>query len=272
MLQLDRGKAMRYLTDRLSELGFAWAYRVLDTRAFGLPQRRKRVLLLASRTDDPREVLFHGNEAEADFAYSSEVACGFYWTEGIRGLGWAVDAVPTLKGGSTIGIPSPPAMRLPDRSIATPDLRDAERLQGFPTDWTAPAVAADLRGRQGHRWKLVGNAVSVPLAHWIGKRLLDPQPYSGRGRDIAGSGSSWPIAAWGRNGEVRAVELSQWPVRDPYDHLADFLQFPPKPLSEKAARGFLSRTARSSLRFPEGLLEDVAAHIEAVRTQQVLVA
>ena len=25
----------------------------------------------------------------------------------------AVDAVPTLKGGSTIGIPSPPAIRLP---------------------------------------------------------------------------------------------------------------------------------------------------------------
>lgn|SRR5258708_4502861 len=58
MLQLDRGQAMRYLTAELEELGYSWAYRVVDARAFGLPQRRQRVLLLASRTDDPRTVLF----------------------------------------------------------------------------------------------------------------------------------------------------------------------------------------------------------------------
>lgn len=29
-----------------------------------------------------------------------ETPCGFYWTEGNTGLGWAVDAIPTLKGGS----------------------------------------------------------------------------------------------------------------------------------------------------------------------------
>src|SRR5262249_40665217 len=56
MLQLDRGKAMGYLVDSLEGLGFSWAYRVVDTRAFGLPQRRQRVLLLASRTEDPGAV------------------------------------------------------------------------------------------------------------------------------------------------------------------------------------------------------------------------
>ncbi len=40
MLQLDRGAAMRFLTRSLERLGFNWAYRVVDTRAFGLPQRR----------------------------------------------------------------------------------------------------------------------------------------------------------------------------------------------------------------------------------------
>ena len=70
-----------------------------------------------------------------------EHACGFYWTEGLRGLGWAVDAVPTLKGGSTIGIASPPAIRLArDRRLVTPGIEDAERLQGFPAGWTAAAV------------------------------------------------------------------------------------------------------------------------------------
>ena len=46
----------------------------------------------------------------------ADLWCGFYWTEGNRGLGWAVDAVPTLKGGSTIGIPSPPAIWDPLRA------------------------------------------------------------------------------------------------------------------------------------------------------------
>ena len=45
------------------------------------------------------------------------LACGFYWTEGVRGLGWAVDAIPTLKGGSTVGVPSPPAIWLPDGRV-----------------------------------------------------------------------------------------------------------------------------------------------------------
>src|SRR5207249_10844106 len=129
------------------------------------------VLLLASRTEDPREILFHGNEQEPEVPDHDKVACGFYWTEGIRGLGWAVDAVPTLKGGSTIGIPSPPAIRLPvDRIILTPDIRDAERLQGFSANWTLPALEGDTV-RKGARWRLVGNAVSVPVERWVGERL-----------------------------------------------------------------------------------------------------
>src|SRR6185369_5770580 len=59
-------------------------------------------------------------------------ACGFYWTEGNTGLGWAIDAVPPLKSGSALHIPSPPAIWLPEtRAIVTPAIEDAERLQGF---------------------------------------------------------------------------------------------------------------------------------------------
>src|SRR3984885_6948616 len=55
MLQLDRGRAMRHLTAALEDMDYRWAYRVVNARAFGLPQRRLRVLLLASRTEDPRQ-------------------------------------------------------------------------------------------------------------------------------------------------------------------------------------------------------------------------
>ena len=173
MLQLGRGEAMNVITSALEALNYKWAYRVVDARAFGLPQRRRRVYLIASNVGDPRTVLFadEAGPVEEPKLNGHPLACGFYWTEGIRGLGWAVDAVPTLKGGSTIGIPSSPAILLPSGEVVTPDIRDAERLQGFPSGWTKPAERV---AKKGSRWKLVGNAVSVPAAAWVGRRLAKP--------------------------------------------------------------------------------------------------
>jgi DNA (cytosine-5)-methyltransferase 1 len=252
---------MRYLVDALEELGFAWAYRVVDARAFGIPQRRHRVVLLASRTEDPRAVLCGSDAGEDLPEFSHTQLCGFYWTEGLRGLGWAVDAVPTLKGGSSIGIPSPPGIWDPlDHSISTPDIRDAERLQGFEVDWTAPAL--DVDGvRRGHRWKLVGNAVSVPVAEWIGKRLGDPSGEAPTGM-LLKQGAAWPSAAWGYKGKAYAVDISKWPVRVPAENLREFLQFPRVPLSYRAAAGFLSRARESCLNFENGFLEDVKLHVD----------
>jgi DNA (cytosine-5)-methyltransferase 1 len=261
MLQLHRGKAMRYVVDQLEELGFTWAYRIVDARAFGIPQRRQRVVLLASRTEDPRPALFGCDAGEDLPSFAPERLCGFYWTEGLRGLGWAVDAVPTLKGGSTIGIPSPPAIWDPlDGSITTPDIRDSERLQGFDSDWTSPALT-DSAVPRGHRWKLVGNAVSVPVAKWIGDRLSHPEGEV-PGWAALKRGVAWPRAAWGAKGRVYVVDASSWPVRSAAIPLRDFLEFPRSPLSHRAAAGFLARARASQLRFQDGFLEDVARHAD----------
>lgn len=266
MLQLQRGKAMRYLVDELEALGFTWAYRVVNARAFGIPQRRQRVLLLASRSEDPRPVLFGCDYGEASPPFSRTRLCGFYWTEGLRGLGWAVDAVPTLKGGSTIGIPSPPAIWDPqDGSITTPDIRDAERLQGFEENWTAPA--AYVSGvRQTHRWKLVGNAVSVSVAEWIGRRLVDPTGETPAGVALQ-RGVAWPRAAWGHKGNIYAIDASTFPVRERAPSLRDFLRFPRAPLSQKAANGFLRRALMSGLKFEDGFLADVRRHAERMASE-----
>jgi DNA (cytosine-5)-methyltransferase 1 len=262
MLRLDRGEAMRYLTHELDRRGYTWAYRVVDSRSFGLPQRRKRVVLLASRKHDPRPVLFADDAGEPVTPDPDDVACGFYWTEGIRGLGWAVDAVPTLKGGSSIGIPSPPAIRLPDGDgIVLPDVRDAERLQGFDADWTLPATTQARR--KGVRWKLVGNAVSVPMSTWVGKRLLNPGTFDeSESSPLAGS---WPDAAWGSGGRTLVVPRSHFPVVCETPALLDFLEYDTTPLSERATAGFLTRAKRGSLRFPNGFIDDVAAHLDRVR-------
>jgi DNA (cytosine-5)-methyltransferase 1 len=269
MLQLERGEAMRYLTSELAAQGFTWAYRVVDSRAFGLPQRRRRVLLLASRSLDPRGVLFGEDAGEPATPTQEGRACGFYWTEGIRGLGWAVDAIPTIKGGSSVGIPSPPAIWLPSGDVVLPDIRDAERLQGFSAEWTAPAVD-DPERRNGPRWKLVGNAVSVPVSEWLGIRLgsspaWDPEAVEQKEFD---PGASWPKAAWGGPDGSFAVDVSAWPVQPSGDlDLAGFLEYPTRPLSERAARGFLGRADRSTLRFPDGLLDALRRHLENFKAE-----
>lgn len=261
MLQLDQGRAMHFLTESLEALGFAWAYRVVDTRAFGLPHRRQRVMFLASRSDDPRPVLFGEDAGEAPESDFRTTANGFYWTEGLRGLGWAVDAVPTLKAGSTVGIPSPPAVWFPSGEIRTPDLRDAERLQGFPEDWTR--AANELPKGERHRWKLVGNAVSTPVAQWVGERLMAGGSAPDDSEMLV-AGRPWPKAAWGRDGKAFGARVSLWPRQTPRQHLAQFLQFEGRPLSIRAARGFLSRAERGQLRFPEGLLDAVRAQAASV--------
>ena len=164
-LHLNRGSGIRFLIEKLEGLDYRWAYRVVDSQAFGLPQRRRRLYLLASRETDPAPVLLNQDARnpciEDDYRNR---ACGFYWTEGNKGLGWAVDAIPPLKGGSDAGIPSAPGIWLPDGRVVTPDIRDAERLQGFRTDWTKPALRV---AKPGYRWRLVGNSVSVPVAQMV---------------------------------------------------------------------------------------------------------
>ncbi len=266
MLHLDRGRAMRFLIDELEARGYAWAYRVVDTRAFGLPQRRQRVVLLASRTEDPRQVLLSEDAGETDVVATSTLWRGFYWTEGTRGLGWAIDAIPTLKGGSTIGIPSPPATWNPrNGAIVTPDIRDAERLQGFEPDWTLPALN-EAGVRPGHRWKLVGNAVSVPVALWLGKRLANNQTDSRVAGSLMPIEAAWPKAAWGSKGQVFEVPLSMWPVRWTRPHLSDFLRYPVNPLSERAAAGFLARARAGNLRFEPGFLDAVSRHVKRMHS------
>jgi DNA (cytosine-5)-methyltransferase 1 len=264
MLQLQRGKAMRYLVDELERLGFTWAYRIVDSRAFGLPQRRKRVLLLASRTEDPRGPLFGTDAGERVREFSGEELCGFYWTEGLRGLGWAIDAIPTLKGGSAWGIPSPPAIWDPnDGSLTTPHIADAERLQGFEEGWTEPAIGV-AGVRRTHRWKLIGNAVSVPVAEWIGRQLTSGHTTIPDGK-LLERGIAWPKAAWGRKGKVYVVDVSSFPERRRARPLRQFLEFPRKPLSHRAAVGFLNRALISGLRFEEGFLDDVKHHVRRTK-------
>lgn len=252
MLHLNKGSAMDYITNKFEELGYNWAYRVVNTESFGLPQRRHRVIFIASKCFDPRGVLFVDDTKESPNKNSSsdEVPRGFYWTEGRYSTGMAHNSVPPLKAGSTIGIPSPPAIMFPDGTVGTPSILDAERLQGFPENWTKPSE--DIM-KPSHRWKLIGNSVSVPIFHWISHRIKNPLDYDGTNDPIL-IDSKWPNAAWSIKKIRKQSTVSEWPKNEEFIGLNEFLKYPLKPLSLKAANGYLSRAKSGNLSHPDGFI------------------
>lgn len=98
------------------------------------------------------------------------VAHGFYSTEGTHGVHMEPEISPAVKVGSGLGIPSPPAVatRMVVRRL-TPT--ECERLQGFPDGWTQIGTA-EKPTADSHRYKQLGNAVTVNVAEWIARRAM----------------------------------------------------------------------------------------------------
>ncbi|WP_374199149.1 DNA mismatch endonuclease Vsr [Actinotalea ferrariae] len=277
LLALHRGVGMRYIIEELESLGYRWAYRTVDSRATGVPQRRPRVIILASLTHHPEATLLVGS-ATAPNASMGE-SYGFYWTEGRSGLGLVDGAVPTLKGGSTLGLPSAPAVWFPagprGRRFVLPRLEDGEALQGLPRGWTRAAVVPD---EPDLRWKLVGNAVTVGVGHWVGRcivaaegtrelterarpglRPVPPLPELNRQ-------SRWPAAGFGSDGSAWASDTSMWPMLIPGLTLGEVVDIDrATPLSHRATNGFLSRLDESGMKVPTAFYRDLEDHQQRTR-------
>jgi DNA (cytosine-5)-methyltransferase 1 len=123
---------------------------------------------------------------------------GFSYSAGSLGADAHDDCSPTIRVGSGVGISSPPAVmgvaeggnsawesdyaqalagaggkpgqgyqaaRTP-MGVRRLTPMECERLQGFPDGWTDVQAAPDSK-----RYAAMGDAVTVPVARWIGERL-----------------------------------------------------------------------------------------------------
>lgn len=89
LLSSQRGADMGAVIGTLVELGYCVGWRVLDARYFGVPQRRRRVFIVAERAGDPTrcaQVLFEPTSLRGDFA-----ASGTQGQETARGVGQGVE-------------------------------------------------------------------------------------------------------------------------------------------------------------------------------------
>lgn len=136
-----------------------------------------------------------------------------------------------------------------------------ERVDGFPSGWTRPAEDS---GFLRARWRLVGNAVSVPVAAWLGRRLMEPGIAAAGAKELE-PGSSWPTAAFGENGRRWQAEISDRPVNSTVPDLSSFNETGWERLSERALRGFTTRARASTLQYPPGFLDALERQLNQPR-------
>lgn len=269
IISLRKGEAIELITSRLSALGYEWGYRLVDPRSFGIPQRRPRFIFLASNIMHPKDILFPIDEdvnASIDDKLNNSIedayAYGFYWTEGKIGIGWAKDSIPPLKCGSSLGLPSSPAIwDIQNNFFGTPAVEDAERLQGFPENWTG--ILTENGFKDNKRWKLLGNAVNTTVSNWLGnriehgiiERLNEDRLYRTNLRP-------WPKAAISYNGGVMGVKASFYPNGINYTPITEFLNHPLNPLSLKATLGFEKRVLESELiKYPDSFKQSIRTYL-----------
>lgn len=261
MIHLHKGEIIQTIVTELEKLGYKWAYRTIDSLSF-VPQHRCRVYVVASLNHNPNDVLL-SNSITSQLGIVNpntfNAPCGFYWTEGKFAIGMYRNGVPTLKCGSTIGIPSAPAIAFPNGEIGCPDIRDAERLQGFPADWTK---SAEDIAKPSSRWKLVGNAVTVDTVSWIANKIIHPEDYDSSKDKELKDGEKWPAAAWGYDGKKYKSAASLFPIEREEVSLSDFLQYPCKPLSLKAAQGFEHRLNIGTVNCPQYFRDAVHNYVQ----------
>lgn len=210
VLSSNGGRDFGSFLGMLVQLGYGFAYRVLDAQYFGVAQRRRRVFVVACLGDwrTAASVLFERESLQRNFAPSREER-----KENTFGFIGGIDAelnfhginepTGTLIKGSPTGGGKPlpaiiiaPALRqwlnagaMGRKDFETETLivhgsrirrlipRECEKLQGFPVDYTLvplPKKSRQTRQRysaDGPRYKALGNSMAVPVMEWIGKRI-----------------------------------------------------------------------------------------------------
>ena len=177
LLSSNGGRDLAVIVNWLVHRGYGVGWRVLDAQGFGLAQRRKRVFIVASFGCprgctvllEPKNMQFNTTKtADEEKTFASNV--GEYTTHQIIPLH---DICPTLRTStnildgfgdfktSLVAVYIHRILHAVRRLTPT----ECERLQGFPDGRTEGQSDAQ-------RYKQLGNAVAVPVAEWIGRRIL----------------------------------------------------------------------------------------------------
>jgi DNA (cytosine-5)-methyltransferase 1 len=189
----DRTNAFGSFVAGLGQLGYGFAYRVLDAQHFGVAQQRKRVFVVAYLGDwrPASTVLF---EAESLSRHTRQVGengkqhpesnqrslepCGEGTSYSPRQVSHSVTSKWKKISGGYAGNETGNLVltKLSGQSVYLPRRitpLECERLQGFPDNWTNVPWDRKNGAPQTLRYEALGNSMAVPVMRWIGERIKE---------------------------------------------------------------------------------------------------
>ena len=174
LLNSNDGQDFQCILETLDELGYICAWRIFDAQYFGTPQRRRRVIIVASLGNasaiqvllDPSTIITlpekgksakqsnsprHGNgDGESNIISVQHGCIGRNPGAGPQGKGWRRD-------GKTWTLDSRGTSDVVCSTVDPFRMRDTPRIS---------------EGVDGSRYRSIGNAVPVQITTWLGKRIM----------------------------------------------------------------------------------------------------
>ena len=167
------GRDFGVILQRMTSMGYAVAWRLFNSRYFGVPQSRPRVYLCcwkgspakamrvmfdsvgAHKTTNERKDFITEASAPNEYPKVPKVAYCLAATSGRHtGTDWSRTYIVC------------------DDGVRRMTPKEYERLQGFPDFWTLPeGYDVNDEDTDTLRYTAVGNAVSVPVVEWVAKRI-----------------------------------------------------------------------------------------------------
>lgn len=193
--------AVDYVVTELENLGYRWAYRVVNLASFGLPHQRRRIFIVASLHGDPRDVIL----SQSALCQGQCISMGehrecfqCFWTPprmatkcfsasidlGEKRRGPLLDVLHclTTTNGRRTCVVKQEGDGKPELSMLR--IEDAERLMGFTPGYTLPCYPLKKPNERQpvydedlqtfKRFALLGLACSVPQSQWLGEQLFNP--------------------------------------------------------------------------------------------------
>tara|TARA_B100000767_G_scaffold270900_1_gene295492 strand:- start:826 stop:2040 length:1215 start_codon:yes stop_codon:yes gene_type:complete len=159
LLTIDKGLVFATVLKELSNAGYKnISWRIINSREFNLPHQRRRLFIVASKSEQISRNLFKEIKIKIFEPKEKLNVYSFYHTAGTHSICFSENYVPTLKvSGSGAAIFYKDIVRK-----ITGD--EALRLQGFN--------AKEFKGfMESHKYAMAGNAVSKPIGKFIFKSI-----------------------------------------------------------------------------------------------------
>lgn len=184
LLSSHGGRDFTIVLKALDELGYGVGWRVLNSKDFGVPQQRRRVYIIAMHRDagSAGEVLFEpkcGDWNPKKGRSNGEKSPSVFQTIlGDPGKGPLVKSVAHCIYAESARHTGTDWSRnyvwYPEGRVRRFTPNEVERVQGFPDDWTLPhgRVERQTDRIDSLRYHAVGNAVTPPVAEWVGQRVM----------------------------------------------------------------------------------------------------